>query len=151
MASRPTSRWWLGVLAAGCVLALYAAAVPDPFYREEWPVRALLRNRRRVETYVGNLYAGRIPRREDGQGYHVLDVLLDADARYVRLEDGCVVISFVFMPTDAVPVLIHSPRGLAGLPEEYRPGARPLDKPPTWAVFGFRQIDEHWFYCRWDY
>jgi hypothetical protein len=148
---------WLLIIMIGAValcvggLSWYAMTVPDPFYAEPGPVRTLKRHRGRIDTYIENVYAGRIPARKGGQGYYVLDVLGEHGARYVRLEEGCVVITFEFMPTDAVPTLIYSPRGPAGLPDKYRPRGKRDDCPPGWRVFAFTPIDDNWTYCLWDF
>lgn len=148
---------WLLVIAVGslvfCVGALiwYVTTVPDPFYAEDEPVRTLKRNRERIDAYIENVYAGQIPKRADDQGYYVLDSLANHGARYVRVEQGCVVIYFACMPTDAVPTLIYSPQGQAGVPEEYKPAGQRNNCPPKWEVFDFTPIDAHWTYCHWDY
>jgi hypothetical protein len=131
-------------LAAGCAFAVY-----DLMHLDYGPVRALRRNRAAVEEYVQNLYAGRIPERKDGQGYYVLDVLADYDARYVRIEGGCVFITFAFFPTDAIPALIYSPKGLEGLPPLFRPDlVNSVD--PSMRLYDFRRIDDYWYYMRYD-
>jgi hypothetical protein len=117
---------------------------------EPGPVRTLRWNREQIERYIFRIYAGLVPQREEGEGYYLLDVLAAAGARYVRVEEHCVVIYFASLPPDAVPVLIYSPYGWGGVPERYRPGGPRDAVPETWKVFDFRQIDDHWFYCRWD-
>jgi hypothetical protein len=137
----------LSLLAVGFLV--HTLAVTG--FGQPGPIRTLQWNRERIEHYIFNIYADLIPQREDGQGYYVLDVLADADARYVRREGDSVVISFAFLPPDAVPVLIYSPSGWAGVPERYRPGGSRRGEPETWEVFDFRQIDGRWFYCCWDF
>ena len=73
--------------------------------------------------------------------------MLDSGVKDVCRQEGCVVIDFNFMPTDPVPELIYSPRGLGGVPGSYRSGIFAGHKMPYWK---FVSIDEHWFYCEWD-
>jgi hypothetical protein len=150
MLKRWLRRRWLLLLGAA-LFAWYVSAVPDPFYLQPGPVRAFRRNRERIEAYVASIEAGRVPMREHNRGYYVLDVLLAHDATYVRKEGDCVVVTFAFMPTDPVPVLVYSPKWLAGLPGAYWPGGRPAGKPSTWKVYDFTPTDDNWFYLRWDF
>jgi hypothetical protein len=139
------------LLAGACVLlwifVWYATHIPDPFYRDPGPVRALKRNRATIDAYIERLYAGKVSR--DHRSYAIPQCLIDQDARYVYQKGDCIVISFAFICVDAVPVLIYSPRGYEGLPEKYRPGWDASRGRPKY-VFDFTQIDSNWFYCKWD-
>src|SRR5689334_158978 len=73
-------------------------------------IRCFEKHEAAIRTYVGNILNGRIA--ADGKGeYPVLDKLGECDAYRVRKVDECVVITFRFMPTDAVPELWYSPKG----------------------------------------
>src|SRR5207248_6956672 len=124
----------------------YLVKVPDTLYLDYGPVRALKRNRANVDEYVRNLNLGRIPKREDGQGYYVLDVLGSFNARYVRIDSECVFITFAFLPTDAIPALIYSPKGMDGLPRGFKPETADDDGQPPLRLYDFTQIDDNWFY-----
>jgi hypothetical protein len=148
---RLSIRIHVAVLAASAVLFvvaggvfLYCLVVSDPFFEGPHPVRTLRRHRSDIETYVESIYAGRIPERNGDKGYYILDVLGANEVTYVRKVEGCIVITFAFMPTDAVPELIYSPLGQQGLPAEYRANNG------RWSFFQLTPIDEKWFYCLWD-
>jgi hypothetical protein len=136
---------FLVILALTTALLLYLKTVPDPLYRDPAPVRALKRNRSRIDRYLESLQAGRVPKRSDGRGYYVLDVLLDHEASTVQVSEGCVIITFSAMPSDPVPELIFSPRGKNGLPLRYQLGDGGQVR-----FLEFRPIDELWYYCLWD-
>lgn len=74
--------------------------------------------------------------------------MLDNDVKESAWNGDCVEIIFWFMAIESVPVLIYSPRGLEGVPEEYRNGGH--SDGHKWAYWKFTAIDEHWFYCQWD-
>ncbi len=60
----------------------------------------------------------------------------------------CFEIVFWFMPSDAVPLFIYSPKGLDGVPEKYRTGSEPgSGKLSYWK---FVTLDDNWYYCEWD-
>jgi hypothetical protein len=129
------------LLPAVAFLGWYIATFPDPFHRLPGPVRVLKRNRARIEAYLESMDAGRIPLRKDGRGDCLLDVLAEADATSVHIEDGCVVITFAtaFMADESVPILVHCPSGMAGLPERYWPGWKPTPDFPSPCVSGFKK------------
>ena len=102
-------------------------------------------HRAMFDEYVGAVLAGKVA--SGSSGLAVTQVMLDNGLESVGRKDGCVVLTFSFMPTDAVPELIYSARGLAGVPEMYKSGKTEGQKLPYWK---FVSIDEHWFYCEWD-
>jgi hypothetical protein len=107
-------------------------------------VRAFEENRESVRQYVRSIREGRVPQREGGQGYYLLDVLYPKGLRYVREEDGCLVFLFEGFVTDPVPTLIYSPRGEAGLPRRY------TNEGGTYHIFEFRRLDDEWYFLYWD-
>lgn len=125
----------IATVLAGVGLGYYFIFIPDPFLRLPGSIRTLKRNQEAIETYIGSINAGRIPLREGQRGYFLLDVLARGGATYVQKDGDCVVITFEFMPTDAVPELIYSPRGSAGLPKRYQDGCE------CWSIFEKTQID----------
>jgi hypothetical protein len=108
------------------------------------PTRILLRNQQRIEDYVDSIYAGRVPLRDPNNGYQIPGFLLEKGVSYVRNEEGCVVITFSFMPTDPVPELIYSPAGIDGLPARFK------SDPSKLSFFELKHITDRWFYCEWD-
>jgi hypothetical protein len=135
-----------------CAATAYVAWVPDPFYRDPPPIRTLKRNRKSIMQYLDSIRAGRVPLRSDGKGYFVLDSFGD-DVNRVESKDGCIVITFWFMPTDAIPQLVYSPSGFDGLPPLYK-HADLSDSAHNNAdgltYFHREQVDGKWFYCVWD-
>jgi hypothetical protein len=61
------------------------------------------------------------------------------------LTGECTTCSFPFICIDSVPMLFYSPRGLESLPEGFWTGGNNGNK-----YFKPQQIDNHWFFCRWD-
>jgi hypothetical protein len=107
------------------------------------PIQVLQTHETRILEYIDSIRHGKIPRRDDGRGFAVLDVLVNAGATQVRTEDNCVVITFGFMPTDAVPELIYCADGFDPLPTVL------LDRKRK-AYFEMTTISPQWIYCRWD-
>src|SRR5206468_6615327 len=107
------------------------------------PVEVFEKDEAEIRTYVSNLQAGKIPRRSGDNGYAILHVLADHDATYVKREGNCVVITFAFMPTDAVPQLWYSADGFDSLPE-------PFAKLKSHKFFKWHRIRKDWGYCEWD-
>ena len=81
------------------------------------PPEVFADNEKEIRTYIANLQLGKIPNSPDGRGFLVLKVLGDNGATHVDQEGGYVVITFGFMPTDAVSQLWYSPSGFAPLPQ----------------------------------
>lgn len=140
---RRTLILWVALPGAALLAASwYLLTVPDPFYRDPAPVRTLKRNRKEIAEYIESIKAGRVGRK-NGE-YHLLQSLYRDGATHVRDDGKCIVITFAFLPTDAVPQLIYSPDGSQGLPKRYLLGG--LD----WSFFELQQLEENWFFCRWD-
>ncbi|MBX7104034.1 MAG: hypothetical protein K1X57_08125 [Gemmataceae bacterium] len=98
------------------------------------------------DSYVERLERGEV--RHDEQRCFLPQLFIDNDVKEVIRRADCVEIYFWFMPTDAVPLYIYSPRGLEGVPEEYRNGGHPGGA--KWGYWKFVTIDDKWFYCEWD-
>jgi hypothetical protein len=96
-----------------------------------------------LRDYVRRIQAGDVAFVE-GRGYGIPQFLSDAGARAVQKEeDGCIVIFFDFMPTDAVPELWYSEKGFTPLPKG-------LEQRKQRAVFKWTELAPDWGYCRWD-
>lgn len=109
-----------------------------------YPIRVLKRHQGDILTYFASIKAGRIPEREAGNGYYLLDVLADSGATYVQQQGDCMVITFEFMPTDAVPQLVHCPHGVEPLP------AYAVERKAACGFFEWTLIEPNWAYCRWN-
>jgi hypothetical protein len=73
------------------------------------------------------------------------DELTRVGVRYYSRVDGNAKFTFPFMAVESVPTILHTPRGRDGLPEGFWTGGRPGSQ-----YFAPQQLDEHWFYYRWD-
>ena len=130
-----------GLVAAALVVVLILHVVRRIFFPT--PTEVFERNEADIRLYVSNIQAGKIPERASGNGYAILQVLADHDATYVQKDGNCVVITFAFMPTDAVPQLWYSPGGFDPLPQ-------PFAALTTHKYFKWQRIRNDWAYCEWD-
>lgn len=132
-------------LVAGllCLQAIGCSSKPNSL---ESRVAFFKENREVFDSYVPRLERGEV--KSSKGGYALPQLFIDNDIKEAARGDGCIEITFWFMPTDAVPLFIYSPRGLEGVPEKYRNGGRAGCN--KWAYWKFVAIDEHWFYCEWD-
>jgi hypothetical protein len=99
-------------------------------------------NRAGFDAYVTRILDGKVT--SVNAEYAVPQFMIDNNVKQVIQRDGVIEITFWFMPTDAVPQLLYSPRGIEGLPNEYRNGG------PGRAYWKFVPIDDKWSYCEWD-
>lgn len=128
----------------GTVSCVRYYAAPPPL--RLWRMQNSELNAFAIKTLDNNFQSASAYRSPAGVGKDVpIPRFLDGcDVHHISVTDGVVEITFTFMPTDAVPVLIYSPSGLKGLPPGYqKPG-------PTYSYFKQEKLDEHWFYCEWD-
>lgn len=112
--------------------------------RGSTPAEIFAENEKEIRQYVGNIQSGKIPKSPDGRGFLVLKVLGDAGVTRVDQNANCVVVTFGFMPTDAVPQLWYSPTGFSPVPtavKELKTRAK---------YFKWRQLRDDWGYCEWD-
>jgi len=107
------------------------------------PSRVFLKNEKSIRNYVARVQADKIPVGADG-GVLLLDVLAAHGATSVRKKGPCVVITFAFMPTDAVPELWYSPAGFEPLPDSL--GALRAQS----RSFKLTRIRDDWAYVEWD-
>jgi hypothetical protein len=88
------------------------------------------------------------PRTRPADAGALLTIFRDSDffcrTTGILHQGDCLVIHFFCGPVDAMPVLIHSPRGYAGVPEAYKPDGDHSGHAETWGVFDFRQLDGEW-------
>jgi hypothetical protein len=112
--------------------------------RGNTPAEVFAKNESEIRQYVANLRAGKIPRSPDGRGFLVLKVLGDNGVTRVEQNANCTVITFGFMPTDAVPQLWYSPTGFSPLPVPLH------DLKGQSKVFTWRQLKDDWGFCEWD-
>ena len=127
------------VLVAGGILWVKA--------RPATPIELLKQHRAEIMRYIASIDAGKISLRDGDNGYYVLKCLADYNGDgpiTVKREDGCIVITFAFMPTDHVPELIYSPSGRDSLPTFYKV------KQAGITFWKLTQVDRNWFYCEWD-
>ncbi len=96
-----------------------------------------------LREYIRRINAGEVYH-EDKRGYTVPQFLIDAGATVVKKQDdGCIVIFFDFLPTDAVPELWYSERGFDPLPA----GLQARKRRP---FFHWQPLAPDWGYCKWD-
>jgi hypothetical protein len=125
----------LALAVAGCGTDIAKNTHPDPvqIFRER---EAVLRK------YVRQIDDGQI-KQVESCGYPIPQSLIDAGVKAVTTQDGCVVITFWFLPTDAVPELWYSPRGFDPLPKG-------LEERKRENYFESEQLTPDWFFCKWD-
>jgi hypothetical protein len=96
-----------------------------------------------LHRYAERLQAGEV-RSVEGRGYAIPQLLIDHGARYVVKQGDCFVVSFRFMPTDAVPELWFSPNSFDPLP----PDLEALKQ--SKGYFRWEQLSPQWGACHWD-
>jgi hypothetical protein len=98
-----------------------------------------------MENYISAIQTRQVGLRSRGSGYCLSECLATNNATRVVAQDGCIVITFGFLPPDAVPQLIYSSTGFSGLPSFYKHqnAAGP-------AFFMRTPVDDKWSYCLWD-
>jgi hypothetical protein len=84
---------------------------------------------------------------ESTNGYKLPIVFVENGIKEAKKTSNCIEITFWFMPTDSVPLIIYCPTGIEGVPKKYRQGG---DLPGSWRYWKFEKLDEKWFYCAWD-
>jgi hypothetical protein len=110
----------------------------------------LKRNQTAFNAYVQRVIDGKVIRTGAGTtnpSYGMPQFMLNNDVKQVEKQGDCIIITFWFMPTDCVPQFIFSPRGLDGVPEEYKSGG---PKGAKWPYWKFVPVDKNWYYCEWD-
>jgi hypothetical protein len=122
-----------------CGLPLYLL---DHQRMQNNPKRIFRRYEPELRGYAHRLEAGEVYS-EEGRGYAIPPFLIDHGARYTTKEGDCFVISFGFMPTDAVPELWYCPKGFDPLPEALADRKRH-------SYFQFVQLAPDWAECHWD-
>jgi hypothetical protein len=139
--------WW--VILAALPIVLIVAGVR---WIESWPPNSLetrvaffRRHQTEFGAYVERIRDGKVA--SGASGYALPQFMIDNDVKQANQENGCVVITFWFMPTDAVPNLIYAPHGVKEVPDDYKSGGPEGAK---WAYWKFLPIDDKWFYCEWD-
>jgi hypothetical protein len=133
---------WL-VASLVCVQAIGCSSKPNSL---ESRVAFFNKHRPVFDSYIERLERGDV--QSDNFSYALPQLFIDNNVKQVVRRGDCVEIIFWFMCTDAVPLYIYSPRGLEGVPEEYRNGGHPGGI--KWAYWKFAAIDDKWFYCEWD-
>ncbi len=116
-----------------------------PPYSLDTRIAFFKRNQAEFNAYVQRIRDGKVGSVDSE--YAIPRFMINHDVKCVAKSDDCIVMNFWFMPTDEVPELIYSPRGLAGVPDVYRNGG---PKGGKWAYWKFVPIDDKWFYCEWD-
>lgn len=113
------------------------------FELQRQPDRVFRKREAELRDYVSRMQNGEIIHVEK-RGYAIPQFLIDAGASSVRKsEDGCIVIFFDFMPTDAVPELWYSEQGFDPFPEG-------LEDRKRRAFFQWKLLAPDWGYCLWD-
>lgn len=112
--------------------------------RGNTPAEVLSKNEKEIRQYIADVQLGKFPKRADGRGFPVLNVLANNGARYVERNGDCIVITFGFMPTDPVPQLWYSPSGFSPVP-------LPIQHlKARHKLFVWHQLQSDWGYCEWD-
>ena len=137
--------WTLLALAVILAYSLAGSVSVESYWRPnslETRIAFFKQNRVGFEAYVTRILDRKVT--SVNAEHAVPQFMIDNDVKQVVRRDGFIEITFWFMPTDAVPQLLYSPRGLEGLPKEYRSGGSGR------AYWKFVPIDDKWFYCEWD-
>lgn len=147
MSDTPKRGWFQLHLSTALLLMLLASVSVGLLvywiYYPTGPVGVLQTNRDAITNYAKSILTETIQEGET-PGYPMPRILRQNGARSVRRSGGCVVIQFEFMPTDAIPELIYSPKGYDGLPQNYKTPGKEI------TFFRLQKIDEKWFFCEWD-
>ena len=133
---------WL-VFALVYLLAFGCSTKPNSL---ETRITFFNKHRAVFDSYVEQLERGEV--KSDNFSYALPQLLIDNGAKQVVRDGDCIEIIFWFMCTDAVPLYIYSPRGVEGVPEQYKNGGHAGGF--KWAYWKFVTIDDRWFYCEWD-
>ena len=122
------------LLAGGCGQVVDTERQPDKLFRKR---------ETELREYVQRINAGEVLH-EEKRGYAIPQFLIDAGATLVKKQnDGCIVIFFDFLPTDAVPELWYYARGFDPLPAG-------LQERKQRAYFHWELLAPDWGYCKWD-
>jgi hypothetical protein len=136
----------LGPWLLAALVCLPAVGCPSKSNSLETRVALFYKHREMFDSYIDRLERDELQRNDFS--YALPRFFIDNGIKQVARQGDCVLITFWFMCTDPVPLYIYSPRGLQGVPEEYRNGGHPDGI--KWAYWKFVAIDEKWFYCEWD-
>jgi hypothetical protein len=131
--ARPCLFFVLAIHVAGCGQDLKTFPQPGQLFRER---------EKELREYVSRINAEKVDF-DDKQGYAIPQFLIDAGARYVKKKDGCIVISFGFLPTDAVPELWYCQVGFDPIPKG-------LVERKQMTFFQWEQLAPDWGFCKWD-
>lgn len=128
-------------------VAVLATVAPASWFiwnlrTDDHPARTYWRYSSRLAQYAERLQAGRVAIDSNGE-YAIPQFLIDRGARHVFREGTCYVITFGFLPTDAVPELWFSPSGFDPLPKA-------IDERRHRAYFQFSRLNREWAECYWD-
>ena len=135
-------RRWAPIVGAVLVVASVASWAIRDARADRDPARVYSRYSSELAAYAERLQTGRVPRDSNGE-YAMPQFLIDRGATHVRREGECFVITFGFMPSDAVPELWFSPTGFDPLPKE-------LAERKHHPYFRFVQLSDEWAECDWD-
>lgn len=130
------------ILAVVLVLALAASWAVWNGRTDRNPARVYRRYSSELAAYAERLRAGRVAHDASGE-YAMPRFLIERGATHARREGNCLVITFGFMPTDAVPELWYSPTGFDPLPGGIAERKRR-------AYFNFVPLSSNWAECDWD-
>jgi hypothetical protein len=112
--------------------------------REDHPIPVFRKHELDIRDYAEKVRQGQVESRTGGWGgYPMPRWLVDNGAKHTYLEEGCVVITFFFMPTGAIPELRYSPMG-------FDPFPKALEERKNRAFFRWQQIAADWGVCWWD-
>ena len=123
------------LIVTGCGLGPEIAKKTHPD-----PVRIFREHEVELRDYVRRINAGQV--QENDRGYALPQFLIDDGAKEIKKKDGCIVIVFNFLPTDAVPELLYCERGFNPLPAE-------LAERKKLAFFRWELLAPDWGFCKW--
>jgi hypothetical protein len=143
---RDMKRWLLLVAVVG--LAVLVSNGFHDLRMQDDPVLIYQYYEEDLQRYADRLEGGKVksePIWDHGiRGYYMPQFLISHGARYAFKEGDCFVISFSFMPTDAVPELWYSPNGFEPLPQGLQ------DRQRRYNYFKWQQLSPKWGACYWD-
>jgi hypothetical protein len=112
--------------------------------REDHPIPVFRKHEAELREYAESVRTGKVESSTEGWGgYPMPQWLVDEGAKHTDLRDGCVVITFFFMPTDAIPELWYSPAGFDPMPKA-------LQERKQKPFFRWEQLAPDWGVCWWD-
>jgi hypothetical protein len=132
----------LPILGAALVAGSIVSCAAWDVRADRDPARVYRRYSSELHAYVARIQAGSVARDPRGE-YAMPQFLIDRGATHARREGDCIVITFGFLPADAVPELWFSPTGFDPPPE----GIAQRKHHP---YFKFDVLSPAWAECDWD-